>query len=88
MALSDLTLPGVVGDLHFGINVLTGWDRLREVFTPHAAFLDYLARRIAKEVRNIDPSKRITFTYVGATYEVVRLGKFASARPWHVGAAE
>lgn len=88
MTFSDLTLPGVIGDLHFGINVLTGWDQLREVFTPHATFLDYLARRIAKEVRNADPSKRITFTYAGETYEVVRLGKFASARPWRGGGAE
>ena len=75
MDLTHATLPGAVGDLHFGIGYFTGWDLLASIFLPAEYMRRRAGRKILQAFTGADPSKRITFTMPGdpRVWEVRRL---------------
>jgi hypothetical protein len=61
MDLLNATLPGAVGDLHFGIGYMTGWDRLVSLVLPAECMRRRVARKILRYFSGAAPGKRITF---------------------------
>lgn len=60
MDLTHATLPGAVGDIHFGIGVMTGKDRIAQILLPESLLLRYVAWRIMG--RGVFPEgRRVTF---------------------------
>jgi hypothetical protein len=60
--LHAITLPGAIGDLHFEIGELTGFDRLL-CFLPERLRLEAVARRIVRDLtaRGAKFNRHITF---------------------------
>jgi hypothetical protein len=84
MDLTHATLPGAVGDLHFGIGYFTGWDRVFASLLP----AEYMRRRAGRKILRVfghaAPEKRITFTMPGdpRVWEVRCDGR---VMPWRLG---
>jgi len=62
MDLTRATLPGAVGDLHFGIGAFTGWDRLADIFLSPRQMRERVGRKVLRAFAGAAPEKRITFT--------------------------
>ena len=79
MNLDGFTKQGAIGDIHFGILSITGWDQLVEVFTTPAYFRNRVAGKILAEMRRrgVGPEKVITFSLPGSgrIYEITSDGK-------------
>ena len=72
MDLHHLTLPGAIGDLHFEVGRLTGFDRLL-VLLPEKVRLHFIARRIVRDLE-----KR------GATFDRQTTFAVANTGPWQI----
>ncbi len=81
MDLAHATLPGAVGDLHFGIGAMTGWDRLCAAILPADLVRRRAGRKVLRAFAGAAPERRITFTMPGdpRVWEVHRNGVVA---PW------
>jgi hypothetical protein len=84
MNILNATLPGAVGDLHFGIGIFTGWDRLLSRFLPAAYMRRRAGRKILRYFSGASPYKRITFMMPDdpRVWEVRRDGAIV---PWRGG---
>jgi hypothetical protein len=78
MDLTHSTLPGAVGDLHYGIGAFTGWDWLASLFLSQKQFQLYVARKILRSLLDrATPeavyARRVTFTIPpgGGALEIV-----------------
>jgi hypothetical protein len=82
MDLTRTTLPGAVGDLHYGIGLMTGWDRIFAVLLPAEYVRCRAGRKILRAFADAAPEKRITFTMPGdpRVWEVRRDGAVVSWR--------
>ena len=81
MDLMHSTLPGAVGDFHYGIAAFTGWDLLASAFLPASSMRRRAGRKILRAFVGAAPEKRITFTMPAdpRVWEVLRDGAIA---PW------
>jgi hypothetical protein len=48
MDLTHMTQPGAIGDLHFNVGAVTGWDRVWRALLPEESFRRFVARRIIR----------------------------------------
>jgi hypothetical protein len=81
MDLMHATLPGAVGDLHYGIGAFTGWDLLASIFLPAEYMRRRAGRKVLRAFAGAAPEKRITFTMTTdpRVWEVRRNGAVV---PW------
>ena len=81
MDLTHATLPGAVGDLHYGIGAFTGWDRLADIFLSPRQMRERVGRKVLRAFAGAAPEKRITFTmpWDPCVWEVRRGGGIV---PW------
>jgi hypothetical protein len=84
MDLMHSTLPGAVGDLHYGIGAFTGWDRICAALLPASSMRRRAGRKILRAFVGAAPEKRITFTMPAdpRVWEVLRDGAIT---PWRGG---
>ena len=90
VGLTDLTLPGAIGDIHFGITAATGLDRILAAVVPEKMRLLLTAKRIVKHLEKqgaVLTGKHVTFTVPGihGTWEARREGPRVVAVPWRSG---
>jgi hypothetical protein len=81
MDLTHATMPGAVGDLHYGIGLMTGWDLIFAALLPAEYMRRRAGRKILRAFAGAAPEKRITFTMPGdpRVWEVRRDGAIV---PW------